>query len=194
MEKKAEYTSQDFVKTDIGCSVKGKVVVLKSETLPVNEQDQLYFCLCGNGAGANPKGVALFLISLCTGEFSLKRRDEIAGILKPELLTDKAKLMLSQIRPVGALDVKSHEPQYSGYCFLPDGRYTCGVWLCSIKEVQDYIELQKDYQHRIMICDRDDFCIFEMMEGKIIYPMQKILDDNHRKQGQYGAELTMKEI
>jgi len=191
LDKKVEYTSQDCVETDISCSINGKVIVLKHETLPVKEQNQLYFCLCGNGAGANPKGFVLFLTSLNTGEFSLKRRDEVVGILKPEFLPDKAKLMLSQIRPVGALDIKSHEPQYSGYCFLPDGRYTCGVWLCSLKEVQDYIEMQKDYQHKIMICDRDDFCVFEMVEGKIIYPTQEILDAYPNGQEPGGMEQKL---
>jgi hypothetical protein len=191
LDKKVEYTAQDCVETDISCSIKGKVIILKHETLPFKEQNQLYFCLCGNGAGANPKGSVLFLISLNTGELSLERRDEVVSILKPEFLPDKAKLMLSQIRPVGALDIKSHEPQYSGYCFLTDGRYTCGVWLCSLKEVQDYIEIQKDYQHKIMICDRNDFCVFEMVEGKVIYPTQEILDAHRAGQEPGGMELKL---
>lgn len=191
MDNKTAYISLECLEADTRCSIKGKVIVLKHETLPFKEQNQLYFCLCGNGAGANPKGPVLFLISLDTGEFLLKRRDEVVGILKPEFLPDKAKLMLSQIRPVGALDIKSHEPQYSGYCFLPDGRYTCGVWLSSLKEVQDYIEMQKDYQHKIMICDCDDFCVFEMVEGKIIYPTQEILDAYPNGQEPGGMELKL---
>ena len=109
------------------------------------------------------------------------------GIAKPEILTDHARLQLSQIRPAGALDLKSHQPQYSGYCFLPDGRYTSGVWLCSQKEMQEFIEMQMDYQHRIMICDRNDFCVFEMQEGKLLYPTQEMLETHQKEQEQNGG-------
>lgn len=168
MERKALYTAKDCSATGLGCSIQGKVVVLNHDIC----ERQLYFCLCGNGAGADSNGSALFLVSLHTGEFALKKRSEVIGILKPELLPDSAKLQLSQIRPIGALDLKNHEPKYSGYSFLPDGRYTSGVWLCSEQEVMDYIEIQKPYQHRIMICDRNDFCVLEIQEGKLLHPSQ----------------------
>ena len=45
------------------------------------------------------------------------------GVLRPELLGEKERLQLSQIRPFGALDLHGHSPEYSGYSFLPDGRY-----------------------------------------------------------------------
>lgn len=51
------------------------------------------------------------MVSLCTGEFSMKKRNELIDVLKTELLQDSAKLQLSQIRPVGALDLKNHEPK-----------------------------------------------------------------------------------
>lgn len=166
MERKTLYTEKDCSATGLGCSIQGKVVVIGQE----NPERQLYFCLCGNGAGANPSGSAVFLVSLRTGEFALKNRNEVMGILKPELLPDSAKLQLSQIRPVGALDLKNHEPKYSGYSFLPDGRYASGVWLCTEQEALDYVEMQKPYQHRIMLCDRDDFCVLEMENGRLLHP------------------------
>ena len=43
-----------------------------------------------------------------------------------------------------------HEAKYSGYSFLPDGRYASGVWLCTEQEALSYVEMQKPYQHRIM--------------------------------------------
>ncbi len=175
MEAKETYMASDCIETGSACSIKGKVVVLSCEALPHNCQNQLFFCLCGNGAGANSKGCAIFLVSLHTGEFSLKNRGEVIGVLKPELLPDQAKLQLSQIRPVGALDLKNHEPKYSGYSFLPDGRYASGVWLCSEKEVMDYVEMQRPFQHRIMICDRNDFCVLEMEGGKLLHPSQEEL-------------------
>lgn len=166
MERNALYTAQDCSATGLGCSIQGKVVVLSHDS----PERQMYFCLCGNGTGANPSGSAVFLVSLRTGEFALKNRSEVIGILKPELLPDSAKLQLSQIRPVGALDLKNHEPKYSGYSFLPDGRYASGVWLCTEQEALDYVEMQKPYQHRIMLCDRDDFCVLEMESGRLLHP------------------------
>lgn len=134
MERRSTYTAAGCSATGLGCNIQGKVVVLSHD----NPERQLYFCLCGNGAGANPSGSAVFLVSLRTGEFALKNRSEVIGILKPELLPDSAKLQLSQIRPVGALDLKNHESKYSGYSFLPDGRYASGVWLCTEQEALDY--------------------------------------------------------
>ena len=96
--------------------------------------------------------------------------------MKPELLPDSAKLQLSQIRPVGALDLKNHEAKYSGYSFLPDGRYASGVWLCTEQEALSYVEMQKPYQHRIMLCDRDDFCVLEMENGRLLHPSQEEME------------------
>ena len=104
MERNTLYTEKDCSATGSHCNIQGKVVVIGQD----NPERQLYFCLCGNGASANPSGVAVFLVSLRTGEFALKNRSEVIGILKPELLPDSAKLQLSQIRPVGALDLKNH--------------------------------------------------------------------------------------
>ncbi|MEA5143385.1 MAG: hypothetical protein VB023_07370 [Oscillibacter sp.] len=166
MERNTLYTEKDCSATGLDCSIQGKVVVISQD----NPERQLYFCLCGNGAGANPSGSAVFLVSLRTGEFALKNRSEVIGILKPKFLPDNAKLQLSQIRPVGALDLKNHEPKYSGYSFLPDGRYASGVWLCTEQEALDYVEMQKPYQHRIMLCDRDGFCVLEMENGRLLHP------------------------
>lgn len=187
METKQIYTEKDCAETGLNCTIKGKVVVLRHDLLPDNDKNQLYFCLPGNGAGANPEGSNLFLASLRTGEFSLKNRNDVLGVLKPEMLPEQAKLQLSQIRPVGALDLKAHEPEFSGYSFLPDGRYAAGVWLCSGQEVMDYVEMQKPYQYRIMICDMDDFCVMEISEGKLIYPSQEELEAFRGPEGGDGG-------
>ena len=172
MERNTLYTEKDCSATGSHCNIQGKVVVIGQD----NPERQLYFCLCGNGASANPSGVAVFLVSLRTGVFRLQPRSKVIGILKPELLPDSAKLQLSQIRPVGALDLKNHEPKYSGYSFLPDGRYASGVWLCTEQEALSYVEMQKPYQHRIMLCDRDDFCVLELQNGKRIHPSEKEME------------------
>ena len=68
MERNTLYTAKDCSATGLGCGIQGKVVSISQD----NPERQLYFCLCGNGAGANPSGSAVFLVSLCTGEFALK--------------------------------------------------------------------------------------------------------------------------
>ncbi|MHB1394547.1 MAG: hypothetical protein ACYCYE_16040 [Clostridia bacterium] len=195
MSEKTLFTQEDCLKTGYDISIDGKVIVLKASALPESLREakhQLYFCTGGNGSNPNPIGRSIFTVSLADGEKVRWNRSDVLGILKHELLPDHARLQLSQIRPNGALDLKSNEPQYSGYCFLQDGRYTSGVWLCSAKEVQDYIEMQKDYQHRVMICDRDDFCVFEMIEGKLIHPSPEAMEalrKEHQEQG--GMELKL---
>lgn len=190
MKEKMLFTPLDCGKIGYDFSIAGKVVILRASSLPENgrsAKNQLYFCTGGFGSKPNPNGRAVFAVSLENGEQTRWNRSDIMGIGKPEILTDHARLQLSQIRPAGALDLKSHQPQYSGYCFLPDGRYTSGVWLCSQKEMQEFIEMQMDYQHRIMICDRNDFCVFEMQEGKLLYPTQEMLEAHQKEQEQNGG-------
>mgnify|MGYP006940164083 CR=1 FL=1 len=57
--------------------------------------------------------------------------------------------------------------------FLEDGRYAAGAWLCSPQEVMDYVEMQKPYQHRVLICDRDDFAVMEVVKEQVIFPNPK---------------------
>ena len=108
----------------------------------------------------------------------------------PQFLPEQAKLQMSQIRPIGALPLEGHEPLYSGYSFLEDGRYAAGVWLCSEKEAMDYVEMQKPYQHKVMLCDRDDFCVMEVVDGEMVFPDEETL---RKLQGQADGgsmELT----
>lgn len=63
------------------------------------------------------------------------------------------------------------------------------VWLCSEQEVMDYIEIQKPYQHRIMICDRNDFCVLELREGQLLYPSEEAMEA-FRQEAQNGG-MTM---
>ena len=164
------FTDRDCVEIGSGCSLKGKVVVLKESALEAGFVRPLYYCTGGNGANANALGKPVFLVNLKNGEFERCARDHVLGVLKPELLPDEEKLQLSQIRPLDALPLEKHEPQYSGYSFLEDGRYAAGVWLCNEKEAMEYVEMQKLYQHRIMLCDRNDFCVWEVRDGRQVHP------------------------
>ncbi|MEG0824438.1 MAG: hypothetical protein RSG86_01655 [Oscillospiraceae bacterium] len=189
MEAKNLYTAADCTETGYDCALQGKVIVLSRQVLPEDYQNQLFFCSGGKVANPNPIGQSVFLTSLSDGEQHRFFRSDVVGVLEPLLLPDSAKLHLSQIRPPNALPLEQNEPKYSGYSFLPDGRYASGVWLCSEQEVMDYIELQKPYQHRIMICDRNDFCVLEMQEGKLLYPNEEAMEAFRQKE-QGGMTMT----
>ena len=168
----------------------GKVIVACPDVFPGNCGNQLYFCTGGSGAEPDSVEHTVSGVSLENGEVTCFRRSQILGTLKPQLLPEQAKLQLSQIHPIGALPLEGHEPLYSGYSFLEDGRYAAGVWLCSEKEAMDYVEMQKPYQHKVMLCDRDDFCVMEVVDGKMVFPDEA---DLRKLQGQVDGgsmELT----
>ena len=181
---------EDCRETGYGFSIENRVVLLADSALPFRKHGQLFFCMGGTGAGSGTRQGDVFLVSLSNGERCRCSRRDVVGTLKPELLPDEAKLQLSQIRPIGAADLDTHIPEYSGYSFLPDGRYASGVWLCSPEEVKNYVEMQKDYQHRVLICDRDDFAVMEIVEGKMVFPDEQALRECYREHGSDGG-MTM---
>ena len=164
------YTRQHCAETGFGCCLKEKVVILNN-ALDGSEAEQLYFCLCGNGAGSNPKGTALFLVSLHTGQFRLKSRKKVLGTLKAEFLPDSAREKLAQVRPVGARNVKRYSPKYNSCCYRKDGSPFQGAMLCTESEVMDYVQMQALYQHRIEIFNQDGSCVLKMQEGAF-FPSQ----------------------
>ena len=109
------------------------------------------------------------------------------GTIKPEALPDWARLKLSQMKLHASANELEQIPKYSGYSFLADGRYDAGVSLHNEKEIMEYIELQKPYQHRIMICNQDDSCVFEMVRGKIIHPSPEVIEAFCKEQQAQGG-------
>lgn len=181
MSGKRIFSEEDCVETGNACSLQGKVIVLRPEAGNESSQ-QLYYCTGGSGAAANALGRSVFMVNLRNGEFERGFRRDVIGVLKPELLPDEEKLQLSQVRPMGALPLEGKQPQYSGYSFLEDGRYAVGVWLCNEKEAMDYVEMQKPYQHRVMLCDSNDFCVWEVKDGVLVYPTKEEMEQ--RSSGQ----------
>lgn len=59
---------------------------------------------------------------------------------------------------------------FLGYCFFRDGTYPAPVHLNGIEAVRAYLRIQVPLQHRVKICDGEDYCIFESLEGKVVYP------------------------
>lgn len=184
------YTEEDCETAGHEIVLKGKVIVLRPGVLQKGPDHQLAFCIGGGGANANPKYHWLFLADLKDGEVMRCNREDVIGILKPELLPEEEKLQLSQIRPIGAVPLNGNTPLYSGYSFLEDGRYAAGVWLCSEEEVFDYVEMQSPYQHRVMVCDSDDFCVMEVVDGKQTFPDMEEIRRNQKQAACEGMELT----
>lgn len=173
-----EFTQKDCIPNMSNECFTNQVLVLHD-----TELGQIFFCLKDDGD-------TLHTVSLMDGEVFLCQKRDVIGVLKPELLSNMAKLQLSQIRPFGAMDVSKYSPKYSGYGFLADGRYSSGVWLCSIEEVRDYVQMQKDYQHRVLICDRNDFAVMEFIEGQLVFPDEQTIKE-HAKGQSYGESMTM---
>ena len=67
--------------------------------------------------------------------------------------------------------------------------YASGVWLANPEEVWSYVMMQKDYQYRILICDRDDFAVLEMLEGRMIFPDVQSLEQFQQAQKDGGMEM-----
>ena len=177
MDEKQVYGEEDCAQTGTGMFIAGYVAVLKPEALPKDQRGirQLLFCEGGWGSGTDePDGSSVRAVSLANGECVRRKRSDILGLLKPELLPDRARLQLSQIRPLDSEVPKT--PEFFGYCFLPDGRYATGVPFSDATEVREYIDTQRGYQHRVMICDSEDSCVFEMTAGKVIFPTQEDIE------------------
>lgn len=192
MDEKTLYGTEDCLPIEKGTSLSGRVIVLKSETL-LNVPSgirQLLFCTKEAGGALSPADRSVSAVSLANGEFVCKKRGEVLGLLKPELLPDCARLQLSQIRPRNSESQKN--PEFFGYCFLPDGRYAAGVPLADEMEVWKYVDIQRAYQHRLMICDGGDCCVFEMLEGKLVFPTPEMLEKLQAPEAPASGGMEMK--
>lgn len=166
------YNYEDCDQTGGEISLFQKVVVYSGDKLAGLSQGQLFLCIEKDRAECQERQTTVELVNLSNGERCLGQRENILGTLKPELLPVEAKLHLSQIcfHEGEEWERERKAPLFSGYSFLPDGRYTAGVWLYSLQEVKDYVDLQKPYQYRVLICDRNDFAVMEIVEGQVLFP------------------------
>jgi hypothetical protein len=171
-QEKEKYTAADCIKINPDLLLGGKVVAIHPDIPVVDQQGQIHFCYTDCSLSSRMIRPVL-TVSLSSGERCQWFREDVIGVLKSELLTDEAKLHLSQIRSNGAGDVQN--PEYSGYCYLEDGRFSAGVWLRDPQEAVEYARMQAPYQHRVLICDSDDFAMMEMFKGELAYPPQERL-------------------
>lgn len=149
----------------------GKVIVLRPCHLPEQEWHglgQLAVCL-EQAASGETAGQILLTVSLESGEYGRWIFDAVLGALRPDRLPEEAKLQLSQVRPGGLFSQRQAAPAFTGYCFLPDGRFTAGVGLRDEQEAAAYVMLQRAYQYRVLICDHESLAVLEMAEGQMHY-------------------------
>jgi hypothetical protein len=154
---------------------RGRVFAVKPEKLSARfklPDHQLFYC--GTDALLNSYG-SFFSVSLKDRAPVLWNRNDVLGLLKPALLPDTARLQLSQIHPDSTMRSDGLEAEFLGYCFLQNGRYMAGLPLRNDGEIAAYIDMQKDYQHLLKICDSEDNIIFEMADGKLVYPTRQML-------------------
>ncbi len=139
-------------------SIKRKVVLLRKHAFS-DRESRIFYCLGGLGANIQYSDGTIRLVDLMNAEVVMGKRQDVMGIVRPEELTDQARLQISRITPCyGCRD--GREAAYRGVAFLPDGRFTDGVYLDNWRAVMAYVGLQKEYQYRIEIYDRQDQCVF----------------------------------
>lgn len=66
------------------------------------------------------------------------------------------------------------EETFLGYCYLSDETYPTPVHLAGIKAAMRYAALQLPLQHRVIICDSNDYRIFESLDGTVLFPKAEI--------------------
>lgn len=139
-------------------SIKRKVVLLRKHAFS-DRESRIFYCLGGMGANIQYSDGTIRLVDLMNAEVVVGKRQDVIGIVRPEELTDQARLQISQITPCyGCQD--GREAAYRGVVFLPDGRFTDAVYLDNWRAVMAYVGLQKEYQYRIEIFNRQDRCVF----------------------------------
>ena len=94
-----EFTEKDCMQTEKEASIQNRVVVLPSKVLPEHYTGQIFFCT-NIQKTENPRHSIAHLVSLSTGEAWHCWNRDVVGVLLPELLGEKERLQLSQIRPL----------------------------------------------------------------------------------------------
>jgi hypothetical protein len=166
-----------------------KLLVIRANVLPLsmqNKKHQLWFCNVG-GFGTKPdsRGRTVFAQNLYDKQQSKWYRQDFIGVLKPECITNEIRIELAKISPIRYEHLTQDAEQFDGYGYLGNGKYTPRVPLFGMDEVKKYIGYQKVYQHRLVICDKDDCCVFESVDGDIVFPAQEDIE-NHQ-----GMEMRL---
>lgn len=141
--------------------LKGKVVTIKSiHGRPFNDARAVFLCL-----DEAPDGGYLHVISSSQRECGI-RYDDILGVLKKEYIPDRFKKEVANISIKDAYE----RTNFYGYALDERGYDTPGTPLADIKDVEEYVSLQKEIQHEIRITDMDDCLLLHIVEGQLVFP------------------------
>ena len=158
-----EENEYEAVKGDLSSS---QVLVLREKEGQKNSFKRIAIYIEETASKDNHKRVGF--LDVRSGKRFLSGRESILGVLKPEYITEKDKLMLALIKPVE--ERNREDIGFWAYCYLKNGTYQRPVRLYSKRELEAYVRLQKTYQNRLMVCDSDDYIVLEIQEGRLIFP------------------------
>ena len=158
-----EFTEKDCMQTEKEISIRTGWWFFPSKVLPEHYTGQLFFCT-NIQKTENPRHSIAHLVSLSTGEAWHSLEQGCGWCAATRNCWGKGTaLALPDPSIWGHLDLHGHSPEYSGYSFLPDGRYASGYGSKS----RGSMELCNDAEGlpvSVLICDRDDFAVLEMLE------------------------------
>lgn len=139
-----------------------RVIVLSGagKAALIEKSGQLFYCLGGSGADLLHQSGAIVGISLLTGQKEIMDRKEVLGILQPGRLLWSERKVLAEISPGN--HIREPFTRYLCYCLLGERLLAGGVWVHSWEDVVAYIELQREYQDCIVVCDQNERTIFEI--------------------------------
>jgi hypothetical protein len=141
-QEKEKYTFADCLDTRLDSLLEGKVIVIHPKVAAETQQGQVHFCYTDTSPEST-MGKSVSTISLSTGERCHWYRVDVLGDLKPELLSDEAKLYLSQSKLNGTHDLEN--PQYHSCYYLEDGCDITGNHQHEPQEVREFAMMQASY-------------------------------------------------
>lgn len=149
-------------------NIKNKVLVIQAEDKNQNREQIIAVCAEKFFEAQSEKIPVYDIRDVRTGYVKECLREDIIGTIKPECLSKKDRLLLSKIKPV--IENYKESLGFSAYCYLKDGRYCGPAYIHTMNELKAYVNLQMDYQYRVVICDRDDYIVLEMEDRSIKFP------------------------
>ena len=189
MTVKNAFTQEDCIETGYAMSIAGKVVVLSRPPCRRSARTVRINCTLRRWQRQQPQPHWPFHLHgfPADGERARWNRGDVLGILS-RALPDSARLHLSQIRPRGARP-REHEPSTAGTAFA--GRQIRLGRGSAAKGGEGLHRDAKEYQHRVMICNRDGFCVFEMVRGEVIHPLPETIEAFRKEQARGGMSMNL---
>lgn len=147
-------------------SLKGQPLTIKADhARPFDDVHAIFLCL-----DESPENGYLHVIGSHNRGCSL-RCEDILGVLKKEWVPSAFKRMAADI-----CITSCRTPEFYGYVLDKTGYHSQATPLADIRDVEEYITLQKEIQHEIRITDTDDCLLLKIQEGQLIYPLMETME------------------